>query len=42
VPIAFPSGLRTDVGKLSVVASPSALGNLDGAFRYMKDYPYDC
>ncbi len=40
--IRFPDEIRTDIGKLSVIASPTAIGNLDGAFRFMKDYPYAC
>ena len=40
--IAFPTGIRTDVGRVSVVASPSVIGGVDGAFRYIRDYPYDC
>ena len=40
--IAFPAGIRTDVGRVSVVASPSVIGGIDGAFRYIRDYPYDC
>jgi uncharacterized protein YfaS (alpha-2-macroglobulin family) len=40
--ILFPADIRTDTGKVSVVASASALGNLDGAFRYMSEYPYLC
>ncbi|HEB02610.1 MAG TPA: large extracellular alpha-helical protein [Nitrospirae bacterium] len=38
----YPSEIRTDVGKVSVVASPSVIANLDGAFKYMKEYPYIC
>lgn len=40
--IAFPKGIRTDVGKVSIVASPTVIGNLEGAFEYMRDYPYIC
>ena len=38
----FPENMREDVGRVSLVASPSVLGNVDGAFRYMRDYPYFC
>jgi uncharacterized protein YfaS (alpha-2-macroglobulin family) len=31
-----------DTGQLSVVVSPTVIGNLDGALRYVRDYPYDC
>lgn len=41
-PLVFPEAMRTDTGRVSVVASASVLGNLDGAFRYMKAYPYAC
>ena len=40
--IAIPAGIRTDVGKISVVAAPTVIGNLEGAFKYLRDYPYDC
>ena len=40
--ILFPEGIRTDVGRVSVVLSPSVIGGVDGAFRYMRDYPYFC
>lgn len=40
--IAIPSAIHQDVGSLSVVASPSVVGNIEGAFRYMRDYPYVC
>ncbi len=40
--IRFPDGIRTDVGRVSVVASPSVVGGLEGAFRYLRDYPYIC
>ncbi len=38
----FPDNMRTDVGRLSLSASPSVLGNLEGAFEYLRDYPYLC
>ncbi len=40
--ILFPEGIRTDVGRVSVVVSPSVIGGVEGAFRYMRDYPYAC
>jgi uncharacterized protein YfaS (alpha-2-macroglobulin family) len=40
--IAFPQGIRTDVGRVSVVVSPTVIGNVEGAFKYMRDYPYTC
>ncbi len=40
--IAIPKDIRTDVGAISVSASPSVIANLDGAFKYLRDYPYSC
>ncbi|MFW6175244.1 MAG: alpha-2-macroglobulin family protein, partial [Acidobacteriota bacterium] len=40
--VLVPEGVRTDVGRISLVASPSVIGGVDGAFRYMRDYPYTC
>ena len=40
--IQFPSDIYTDVGGLSVIASPTVIGGIDGAFEYMRDYPYAC
>jgi uncharacterized protein YfaS (alpha-2-macroglobulin family) len=40
--ILFPEEIRTDVGGVSVVVSPSVISNLEGAFRYLRDYPYIC
>jgi uncharacterized protein YfaS (alpha-2-macroglobulin family) len=40
--IHFPENIRTDVGHLSVVLAPSVVGNLEGAFRYIRDYGYIC
>lgn len=40
--ILFPQGIRTDVGRVSVVMSPSVIGGVEGAFQYMRDYPYFC
>ncbi len=38
----FPADMRTDVGQVRLVLSPSVIGNLEGAFRYMRDYAYSC
>jgi uncharacterized protein YfaS (alpha-2-macroglobulin family) len=38
----FPERIHPDVGEVSVVLSPTVIGNLDGAFRYLRDYPYFC
>jgi uncharacterized protein YfaS (alpha-2-macroglobulin family) len=40
--IAFPQDIKPDVGEVSMVLSPSVLGNLAGAFTYLKEYPYFC
>ena len=39
---AYPNDLYQDVGGLAVEVSPSVIGNVVGAFRYLKDYPYAC
>lgn len=38
----FPEAIEPDAGDVSVTLSPSVLGNIDGAFRYVRDYPYAC
>ena len=38
--ILFPEDIQTDIGKVSVVLSPSVIGNVQGAFEYMRDYKY--
>ncbi len=40
--ILFPRDIRTDVGEVSLILSPSVIGNLEGAFRYLRDYSYGC
>ncbi len=40
--VAFPRDIYTDTGEVSVVLAPTVIGNLEGAFRYMRDYPYLC
>ena len=40
--VAFPDDIYLDVGEVSVTLSPSVIGNLEGAFRYMRDYGYTC
>lgn len=40
--IRYPSEILPNVGGLSVVLSPTVIGNVDGAFRYMYAYPYMC
>lgn len=38
----IPKAIRTDVSDVRVVLAPSVIGAIDGAFRYMRDYPYTC
>jgi uncharacterized protein YfaS (alpha-2-macroglobulin family) len=38
----FPADMMPSVGELSVTFAPTVIGNVDGAFRYVKDYPYLC
>ena len=40
--IRFPEDILTSVGGIDVVTAPSVIGNLDGAFEYLRDYPYIC
>jgi len=40
--IAFPKDMRTDVGSLNVVLSPSVIGGVESAFKYIQEYPYLC
>jgi uncharacterized protein YfaS (alpha-2-macroglobulin family) len=40
--ISVPGNIFTDTGSMSVVLSPSVTANLEGAFRYLKEYPYSC
>lgn len=40
--IAIPAEIREDVGEVQISLSPSVIGGLTGAFRYLRDYPYMC
>jgi hypothetical protein len=40
--ILFPPDIRTDVGGVSLLLSPTVIGNLEGAFRSLRDYSYIC
>ncbi|RKZ91027.1 MAG: large extracellular alpha-helical protein [Candidatus Parabeggiatoa sp. nov. 1] len=40
--VQFPTDIHTDVGGVSVIASPTVIGGVNGAFEYMRDYPYYC
>ncbi len=38
----FPAEMMPNVGEVAVSLAPTVLGNLDGAMRYVRDYPYLC
>jgi alpha-2-macroglobulin len=38
----FPKGMLPNTGSLSLVLSPTIIGNLEGALKYVRDYEYDC
>ncbi len=40
--IEFPADLQPDGGSVGVILSSSVIGGLEGAFTYMRDYPYLC
>lgn len=40
--ISFPKDIFPDIGSVSVVLSPSVISAVEGAFKYMRDYPYIC
>ena len=40
--ILFPQNIRTDVGQVSLLLSPSVIANLEGAFKYLRNYSYIC
>ena len=42
VSLAVPQGIYTDTGGITLVTAPSVIGNVKGAFAYMRDYPYMC
>jgi uncharacterized protein YfaS (alpha-2-macroglobulin family) len=42
VQVAFPKNMLPNTGSVSIVASPTVIGNMLGAFRYMQFYPYFC
>jgi len=41
-PLKFPDNIRADTGDIFVNLSPTVIGNLEGAFKYLRDYPYSC
>lgn len=40
--ISFPQDMREDSGRVAITASPTIIGSLEGAFEFMRDYPYTC
>lgn len=42
VSLAFPKEMKPGVGELRLHLAPTVLGSLEGAFEYMRDYPYSC
>lgn len=40
--VKVPEGIFTDVGEISAVLSPTVIGNIEGAFNYVRDYPHRC
>lgn len=40
--IQYPKDMYTDVGGLKVTLSPTIIGNITGAFAYIKEYPFQC
>lgn len=40
--IQVPADIQPGEGSVGVVLSSSIIGNLQGAFSYMRDYPYEC
>lgn len=41
-PFQIPNGIFDDVGTIGATLSPSVIGNIDGAFEYLKSYPHRC
>ncbi|MDM8548101.1 MG2 domain-containing protein [Candidatus Venteria ishoeyi] len=40
--LAFPADIYPDTGEVKVITAPSIIGGVDGAFKYMRNYPYAC
>ncbi len=40
--IKFPNDIYSDIGGVTVSLSPSIIGNIDGSFKYMRDYSHTC
>ena len=42
VPIQYPENMMPHSGNTRLILSPTLLANMDGAFNYLRDYPYTC
>jgi hypothetical protein len=40
--VLLPARIYPDAGSVGVTLSPSVIGNVEGAFKYVRDYPYIC
>ncbi len=40
--VLFPADMVPETSRLTLLASPTVIGGLDGTFEYMRDYPYSC
>lgn len=40
--ISIPADIYPDAGALKITATPTLISNVDGAFEYMRKYPYVC
>jgi len=40
--VKFPREMAAETGLLRIVASPTVIGGLEGAFEYMRDFPHQC
>ncbi|MDH4184297.1 MAG: MG2 domain-containing protein, partial [Nitrospinota bacterium] len=40
--VELPAMIYPDFGSVGVTLSPTVIGNAEGAFKYMRDYPYIC
>lgn len=40
--LAIPADIYPDAGGISVTTAPSIIAGVEGAFEYMRDYPYAC
>jgi uncharacterized protein YfaS (alpha-2-macroglobulin family) len=40
--IVIPENIYTDTGSIAINLSSSVIASVEGAFRYLRDYPYEC